>query len=433
MDSMFKDRYPKLKKELLENPKIKASNRKVITKFLEYEEYKLKRKEGFSEVDERSCKTLVNYLRRIRQINEWLGNKDWKNLKKSDIKKLVDDLEDGVIKTIQGEKHSDRSQFYQILHGKLFDIVKKGQYAREIFSEYEVKGRDDSENQVRFIEESMFRQIVEQAITSEQKCLLWLAFDIGENIGSLLELEKADLKKQINEDTKESEYLVILPKEKLKRSRTPRSEITNYPETARYLDIVLAEVKPANKTISNKWMKDKPLSEIHGDDKLFKFGMKAATLFLNRAVEKSNARCSPGGEKVTWKDLRSSMACDLLKKEWTRDEVNARLGHKPSSRIIDRYINYIALDRKKPKKKVYESNMRKMEEDLKETKEVGKLQAQRLLDQKQELDILKKQFAKFAKGKIVYDTDDDSFYEDNKPVESPKLKEALKAVPENNS
>jgi len=31
MDSMFKDRYPKLKKELLENPKIKASNRKVIT------------------------------------------------------------------------------------------------------------------------------------------------------------------------------------------------------------------------------------------------------------------------------------------------------------------------------------------------------------------------------------------------------------------
>lgn len=126
MDSMFKDRYPKLKKELLENSKIKASNRKVITKFLEYEEYKLKRKEGFSEVDERSCKTLVNYLRRIRQINEWLGNKDWKNLKKADIKKLVDDLEDGVIKTVQGEKHSDRSQFYQILHGKLFDIVKKG-------------------------------------------------------------------------------------------------------------------------------------------------------------------------------------------------------------------------------------------------------------------------------------------------------------------
>ncbi len=427
---MFKDRYPKLKKELLENSKINANNRKVIAKFLEYEEYKLKRKEGLSEADERSCKTLVNYLRRIRQINEWLGNKDWKNLKKSDIKKLVDNLEDGVIKTVHGEKHSDRSQFYQILHGKLFDIVKKSQYARELFSEYEVRGRDDSENQVRFIEEGVFRQIVEQAITSEQKCLLWLAFDIGENIGSLLELEKSDLKKQMNEDTKESEYLVILPKEKLKRSRTPRSEITNYPETAKYLDIVLAEVKPANKTISNKWMKDRPLSEIHSDDKLFKFGMKAATLFLNRAVEKSNARCVAGGEKVTWKDLRSSMACDLLKKEWTRDEVNARLGHKPSSRIIDRYINYLALDRKKPKKKVYESNMRKMEEELKETKEISKLQAQRLLDQKYKLDLLEKRFAEFTEGKSVFDTEDNKFYEGNKPLETPDLKKALKVVPE---
>lgn len=433
MDSMFKDRYPKRKKELLENSKINANNRKIIQKFFEYEEYKLKRKEGLSEVDERSCKTLVNYVRRIEQINEWLGNKDWKTLKKSDIKKLVDDLEDGVIKTPKGNKHSDRSQFYQVLKGKLFNLVKKSQYADEIFSDYEIKGRDDSENHVRFIDEKTFRQIVDHAITPEQKCLLWLAFDIGENIGSLLELEKGDLKKQMNEDTKEFEYLVILSKEKLKRSRTPRSEITNYPETARYLDIVLENVKPADKTISNKWMKDRPLSEIHSDDKLFKFGMKASTLFLIRAVEKANARCSPGGERVTWKDLRSSMACDLLKKEWSRDEVNARLGHKPSSRIIDRYINYLALDRKKPKKKVYESNMRKMEEDLKETKEFSRLQAQRLLDQKEELALLKKQFAKFAKGKIVYDTDDDSFYEDNKPIESPKLKEALKTVPETNS
>ncbi len=430
---MFKERYPKRKKELLEDPRVNADNRKVIKKFFEYEEYKLKRKEGLSEVDERSCKTLVNYVRRIKQINDWLGNRDWKNLKKADIKKLIDDLEDGIIKTVQGKKQSDRAQYYQVIKGKLFDIVKKSQYANEIFSEYEVKGRDDSENQVRFIDEKTFRQIVDHAITPEQKCLLWLAFDIGENIGSLLELEKCDLKKQINEDTKEPEYLVILPKEKLKRSRTPRTEITNYPETAKYLDIVLENVKPADKTISNKWMKDRPLSEIHSDDKLFKFGMKASTLFLIRAVEKSNARCSPGGERVTWKDLRSSMSCDLLKKEWTRDEVNARLGHKPSSRIIDRYINYLALDRKKPKKKIYESNMRRIEEKLEKSEEFNKLQAQRFRDQKEELDLLKKQFANFAKGKSVFNTDDNLFYEDDKPVESPKLKEALKVIPEVNS
>ena len=62
---------------------------------------------------------------------------------------------------------------------------------------------------------------------------------------------------------------------------------------------------------------------------------------------------------------------------WNRDELNARLGHKPSSRIIDRYINYLALDRKKPKKKVYESNLRKIEAELESSKELSKLQSQR--------------------------------------------------------
>ena len=177
--------------------------------------------------------------------------------------------------------------------------------------------------------------------------------------------------------------MIILSKDKLKRSRTPRGEINNYSETVKYIDIVLRNLKPTEKKISNKYMTNKKLSEIHSENKLFKFGIKSAQRFLDRAVEKANARCIPGGQKVTWKDLRSSMACDLLKKDWSRDEVNARLGHKPSSRIIDRYINYLALDRKKPKKKIYESNLRKIEAELESSKEFSKLQSQRLEKQNQ--------------------------------------------------
>lgn len=424
---MFKERYYFHKKALLEDPKVNPNNRKTIKKFLEYEEYKLKRKEGLSEVDERSYKTLHGYVGRLKHLNDWFKNRDWKTLKKPDIKKLIDDLEDGIIKTRKGTRYADRSLYYQMLQGKLFDIVKKSHLVREYFSDFEIKGRDDSKNQVKFIDEETFRQIVDCAIAPEHRCLLWLAFDIGENIGSLLELEKDDFKRQVNEDTKEPEYLVILSKEKLKRSRTPRSEINNYPETVKYLDIVLKNVKPAEKRISNKYMKNKKLSEIHGDDKLFKFGMKASAFFLERAAEKANVRCMPEGQKVTWKVLRSSMSCDLLKKEWSRDEVNARLGHKPSSRIIDRYINFLALDRKKPKKKVYESNMRKIEEDLERTKELNKLQTQRLANQKSEIDRVKEFLVRFAKKEIVYDTEDDTFYEDDtlyekkKPIVSKKL------------
>lgn len=184
--------------------------------------------------------------------------------------------------------------------------------------------------------------------------------------------------------------MVILPKEKLKRSRTARTEITNYSETVKWLDIVLENLKPSTKKITNKSMKNKKLSEIHSDNKLFKFGLKAAEQFLKRASEKANVRCQPGGDNVTWKNLRSSMSCDLLRKDWSRDEVNARLGHKPSSRVIDKYINYFALDRRKPKKKVYEGNLKKVESELNETREFTKLQAERIRKQKKEMENMKK-------------------------------------------
>lgn len=418
---MFKERYIKQKQELLADTKINSKNRKIIGKFLDYEEYKLKRKEGLSEVDERSYKTLYYYIGRLKRINQWFKNKDWGTLRKSNIKKIIDDLEDGVIKTATGTRYSDRSLYYQMMQGKLFDIAKVSKFTTEIFKDFQIKGRNDSDNPVRFIEEDTFRKIVDCAITPEQRCLIWLAFDIGENINSLLQLEKDDFRRQVNEDTKEPEYLVVLSKENLKRSRTARGELTNYPETVRYLDIVIQNLKPSSKIISNKYMKNKKLGELHNENKLFKFGMKSAQRFLERAVKKANARCIPGGQPVTFKVLRSSMSCDLLKKDWSRDEVNARLGHKPSSRIIDRYINFLALDRRKPKKKIYESNMRKIEEDLERNKELSKLQGQRLEGTKREIEDLKKVLFKFVKGEAVYDTDKEAFYEGNDKIKVIKI------------
>jgi len=382
---MYKQRYDKRKGELLGDKDINPKNREVMSKFFEYEEYKLKRKQGLTEVDERSYKTLYYYTSRLRNLNNWFNNKDWTKLKKEDIKKLIDDLEDGNIKTFKGSRFSDRSLYYQMLQGKLFDIAGKSSYAIEIFKEFNFKGRDDPED-VRFIDEETFRNIVEATPGIDQKCLLWLAWDIGENINSLLDLERDDFKRQFNDDTKEPEYLVILSKEKLKRSRTPRSEITNYPETVKFLDMVLAkEAKERTWKIRNKGADGSDV-KFYNKNILFQFTITRAGDFLTRAVEKVNARCLPGGHKVTWKDLRSSMSCDLLKKGWSRDEVNARLGHKPSSRIIDRYINYLALDKGKPKKKVYESNMKKIEDDLEQNKEVNKLQGFRIEKLNEELD-----------------------------------------------
>jgi len=388
---MYKERYTKRKEELLNDSKINSKNRAVMAKFLEYEEYKLKRKEGLSEVDERSYKTLYGYIGRLTKLNKWFKNKTWAELTDDELKEVIDDLEDGNIKNQYGKRYMDRSLYYQMMQGKLFSMVGKSSFVRDVLQEFSIRGRDYND-EVRFIEEVTFRKIVDCAITPEHRCLLWLGFDIGENIGSLLELDKNDIKRQINTDTNEPEYLVILSKDILKRSRTPRSEVTNYKETVQYLDIVLANIKPVDKMTSNKFTKPRNLNELHKDDKLFKFGFSAAQKFLKRAVNLAGARCIPGGQRVTWKDLRSSMACDSLNKGWSRDEVNARLGHKPSSRIIDRYISYNALDRKKPKAKVYQSNLRKMEMELEKQKDINKLQSLRLESVKKEQEQMREDF-----------------------------------------
>ena len=85
----------------------------------------------------------------------------------------------------------------------------------------------------------------------------------------------------------------------------------------------------------------------------------------------------PGNDMIRWKDLRSGMACHLLKQGWTTDEVNFRLGHKPSSREIDVYVSYLAVDRRKPKKKVYDSSLHKIQLELEASRSRERLAAER--------------------------------------------------------
>jgi hypothetical protein len=393
--SMYKERYEKKKSELLKSKKFTSGNKKIIAEFLEFQEYKLKRKEGLSEVDERSYKTLYFYIGRIKNLNKWFKRKDWTKLTEEDIKKVIDDLEDGIIKTGKGTRYTDRSLYYQMLTGRFFEIAGKDYIASKILKKFGIRGRHDK-NEVRFLDEESFKRIVDCAITPIQKCLLWLAWDIGENIGSLLELEKDDFQRGVNSETGEPEYLVRLNKDKLKRSRTARSEFTNYNETVKWLDIVLNDLQKARGKFSNKYVQGRDLNELYSKDQLFKLGISSASDFLKRAVKKAGVKCAEGQE-ITWKDLRSSMACHLLKEGWTTDEVNARLGHKPSSRMIDKYVNYLALDKRKPQKKVYDSNLKRFEIELEKQKETNKLQGLRFDNFKRDHEQLKSELDKWRK------------------------------------
>jgi len=362
MKYIHKPKYEKIKDKLINDENVCKSNRSLYDEFFKYQEYKLKRINGLSELDESTYKTLYFYVMRIKNVNEWFKNKPLKDLTEEDIKKVYDDLEDGKILTNKGKPIKSKKDYYsKIFKSKLFELAGKKELAQKI-----IQFTNETNSEVRFVKEEDFLKLIDYAYKIPHKLLFWLAWDIGENISSLLRLKKSDFYKEKNPNTKETEYRVNLRKEILKRSRKERSEITNYDETVKLLDFIL--------------------KDLDDDEELFKFNYSNAKKILTRALDRAEIKCLPKGDKPTWKDLRSGMACDLLKKGWSTDEVNARLGHKPSSDEIDKYVNFLALDRHRPKKKVKAFEMERLTGRIDEQKEQMRLQQQRYDNLKNEME-----------------------------------------------
>lgn len=374
----WENQYLKKKEELLDNQSICKENRKFFKEFFEKQEYKLKRFNGLRALDESCYKTLYTYVIRFNNVNKWFNNKPLKKITKKEFKKFYNDFEDGKILTSYGKPFEDRRSYYnKIFKSKPFEMLGKTKIVKEVMEFHKDKPRDE----VRFIPEEDVRKLISVIINPRHKLLAWLSFDVGENVNALLRLKKSDFVRQTEKDTNIPEYRVNLRKETLKRSRKPRSEITNYKETVELLDIVL--------------------QGLNENDSIFDFEYRNAKKFLDRAVRITGVKCMPKGQSVTWKDLRSSMACDLLKKNWSCDEVNARLGHKPSSSEIDKYVNFLALDRHKPKRKIYENNLSKIQGELEKTQQNEKLQSMRIERMQKDMDIMKESIAQELTTEIL--------------------------------
>lgn len=361
-----KEAYEKAKVRLLSDNNICLENRKLWEKLLEWQERKLKRTNNLAELDDATYKTLSYYIGRYKNVNKWYQNKPWIDLTKDDIQKVYDGLEDGVIKNRFGKRYEDRASYYtKVFMSTPFKMAGKAELAKEVFEFYRPRENTD----VNFIEFDAFLKLPNATKTLLQKLLLWLAWDIGENVGSLLRLRKSDFRRQINPQTQEPEYLVDLRKEILKRSRRARVEITNYAETAELLDIVLQNIRD--------------------NDFIFNFGHRQALKFITQCTATTQIKCIPTGKSPTFKDLRSSMCCHLLKIGWRIEEVNSRLGHSPANlAMVTRYANYLALDRHTPKAKVSDNNIQTMKDNLDNYRQREKLQAFRIEEQQKRIELL---------------------------------------------
>jgi len=406
----LKESFEKSKIKFLEDKTICKENRKLFKEFFEFEEHKIKRVNGLTKLDEGCYKTLLSYVSRLRNVNKWFSNKPWKDLTKQDIQKVYDDLEDGKIKTSKGVPFKDKRSYYnKIFKSKPFKLAgRKDEIAREVL-EYFTDGRN---KEVRFVNEEGFRKLVSVVSKPEHLLLFWLAWDIGENVSSILKLTKRDFTKQTNKDTKGPEYLVNLPKEALKRSRQTRSELTIYPETVRHIDIILErgretfiedkkgkeekKVKQPNgkyKSVKGK----KRFVPFDPEDKIFNFEKRQASKVFDSAVKRTGVKVIPVGDKPTWKDLRSGMACYLLKHGWHSDEINLRLGHRISSRELDVYVSYLAANKQTPKKRLFDSNLEEVQDKLEESEKREKLHANRVERQNEKIDTLEKEITMVKK------------------------------------
>jgi hypothetical protein len=358
----LKIRYENAKTKLLNDKSICQENRNLFKEFFVWEQEKLKRINDLPEIDESSYRTLYDYINRFRNVNKWFKNKPWKKLTLAEIKEIYKDLEDGKITNNKGKRFEDRRSYYnKVFKAKPFKLAGKHEEVKQALEFF----TDRRKKEVRFVNETNFNKMISVLSKPHHLALFWLAWDVGENINSLLKLTKRNFKRQINRDTKEAEYLIHLPKDKLKRSRITRSEPTLFSETVRYLDIVL--------------------EDMNNDDLIFRFGYRQALKIFNSTVKRSGAICEPNGEKPSWKDLRSGMACNLFSLGWHSDDINLRLGHSISSKELDVYLNYMAQNRRRAKKILYNNNLEDVKNDLEEAKQREKLQSNRLERQKENI------------------------------------------------
>ncbi len=369
------DQYTRNKPKLLNDVSICKANRELFKKFFDEEEYKLKRKNGLRSLDESCYKTLCTYIPRLRNVNRWFANKPWNTLSESKIKSVYDDLEDGKLTGSKGNVIVSKTDYYNKVFKSLpFELAGKSETAKRVMK-YHYSSKSTS---VRFFDEETFQSIAQATDTIKQRLLCWLQWDFGENIFTALRFQKRDFVQQIDPDTGETEFRVIFNKSKLKRSRKERSEITNFKETVELLEIVL--------------------SSLGDNDYLFNFGHRQALKFLNKATKKCKAKCISTGDRPTWKDFRSSMACHLLNTGWTTDEIKARLGHSPSSRALDKYVSYFAIDRHRPKKKVSAGKISRLVEQVEEMKQRERINLKRFDAQNTELSEVKSKLQELTSG-----------------------------------
>lgn len=404
----FKSQYEKQKKEFFSksNKAIPKFNLNLMKLFFEKTEKRLRQNtkgKKFAVLDEKNYKTLVSFFSKFKNIQKWLGNIELKPTKEFEKKfeKVYNKLIEGKILKKNGKPLEDK-RFYmdKVFRGRrsLFTLAGLSNIVEKVTEDY----KSNNEVVVEWLEEKPVEKIIDNS-NGIYKTLYQLDWDIGENISSFILTKKSDYKKQFNEVTKEYEYLVTLRRETLKRTRTARIEPTRFSKTVELLDEALKDLK------DDDYVFCRDDSKININDKnkgkRIPMTLRSVEKHFDKVVKKLKLKTissgeSPKNNRPTLKHLRTSMACDCLKKGWSCEEINARLGHELNSDVLKPYINALALDKNKPKVREYKANVSGLNDKLDEQKQTNALLERRIEEMQKRMDALEN-LANFNVQKLI--------------------------------
>ena len=361
----YKRRYQTFKNR---DDGILKSNKELVLAYLDYKKDLLIRQYGQDETSMiRINKTLLRELAYLINVVYWFNDVNLTDISKQDITRVYQGLETDTLTTSQGKKlkkTSKRNYYIKVFRGGFFKYIGKSKIAKKV-----VLRKFQNDEEVRYIDYEDFLKIIQVVDKFLHKLYLWLAFDTGVEGGALLQVLKSDFSLEKDIDTGDNYWVLHMRSEISKKSRKKRNIYVYFSDTHNLLDTYLPKLQD--------------------NERLFNWTHRNVYKFVRKYSRLTNVKTKPANEPVTLKDMRSSCATYFLLKGWTTDEIKARLGHAPSSRIIDKYVSYFGLNQARKIRQSKEldlSNYKKLYDEMQEELKHIKMENQEI---KQDLDVIK--------------------------------------------
>lgn len=344
--------------------KIRPSNKKLAVSWLLKKEEHLRDINGYNKLALiRTNKTLYKELLLLKNTLYWFNSWNLKTISELEIKQIFQGLETGQVKSISGKSLSENTKkdyYKKVFKGvnTFFAFLGKNDIAKKV-----IKRRFIEEEEVRFFEYDTLIEIVDHTISDIHKLLYMLMFDTGIELNAVLQLRKSDFVKYYDEELRQDYYKV-----------NARQEISKKHRQKRNLDILDGRLN--NLLVSY-------LKNLQDDDLVFNITPQSLRKKLNRLVKKLNLKTRGEVCKfIRLKDFRSSCANFLLDKGFSTEFIKVRLGHKFSSKVIDRYLSYRGINQEKVRKEITKLNLDKVQNENDELKMLYRQQQNEISDLK---------------------------------------------------